>query len=284
MLPAGLSAPERALVQTQHDLTSTKLYLQSLLDERDSKRQELVSANEEIQSANEELQSTNEELETTKEELQSSNEELQTVNDELSNRNNVLTQAGNDLSKLLNSVNLPVLMLSNELHIRHFTQQAQKLINVRPSDVGRPFADIRLNLEVEGLGETLLEVLSSLNAQEMEVKDCDGRWYLLRVRPYRTTDNKIDGLVLVLVDIDQHRRSQQDMRAARDFAASVIASIPLPLVVLDSERRVCAFNEALCQLTGLGRAALESRPVVDLVAGLWAMDKPLGEDAGQAAK
>ncbi len=273
--PAELSDPEKTLVQLQHDLSSTKVYLQSLLDERDSKNQELVSANEEIQSANEELQSTNEELETTKEELQSSNEELQTVNDELSNRNAVLTQAGNDLSNLLNSVNLPVLMLSNELHIRHFTPQAQKLINVRPSDVGRPFGDIRLNLQVEQMEQRLLEVLDTLSAQEMEVQDRDGRWYLLRVRPYRTTDNKIEGLVLVLVDIDQHRRSQQQLRDARDFAASVIANTPLPLVVVDSTRKIVSLNDAFCDLSRMGRHALEGRPVAEVAAALWSLEEPL---------
>ena len=107
---------DRLISQLRHDLSSTRSYLQSLLEDRDAKNQELVSANEEIQSANEELQSTNEELETTKEELQSSNEELHTVNDELQNRNMVLTQASNDLINLLNSVNLPVLMLSNDLN------------------------------------------------------------------------------------------------------------------------------------------------------------------------
>src|SRR5581483_8529504 len=135
---------EPTIAQLQSDLSSSRLYLQTLLEERDAKNQELVSANEEIQSANEELQSTNEELETTKEELQSSNEELQTVNDELQNRNTVLTQTTNDLSNLLNSVNLPVLMLSEDLSIRHFTPQAQRLMNVRTSDIGRPFGDIRL--------------------------------------------------------------------------------------------------------------------------------------------
>src|SRR6185312_13966166 len=117
----------------------------------DVKNQELISANEEIQSANEELQSTNEELETTKEELQSSNEELQTVNDELQNRNAILTRASNDLSNLLNSVNLPVLMLSSEFYIRHFTPQMQRLMNLRATDIGRPFRDITLNLDVENL-------------------------------------------------------------------------------------------------------------------------------------
>ena len=119
------------LERLRQDLSATKLYLQTLLEERDAKNQELVSANEEIQSANEEMQSTNEELETTKEELQSSNEELQTVNDELQQRNAILTQTTNDLTNLLNSVNLPVLMLSNELNIRHFTPPTQRLMNLR---------------------------------------------------------------------------------------------------------------------------------------------------------
>ncbi|HLI75784.1 MAG TPA: CheR family methyltransferase [Acidobacteriaceae bacterium] len=271
----GVEEADRTVAQLQHDLTSTKVYLQSLLDERDSKNQELVSANEEIQSANEELQSTNEELETTKEELQSSNEELQTVNDELSSRNAVLTQASNDLSNLLNSVNLPVLMLSNELHIRHFTPQTQKLMSVRPTDIGRPFGDIRLNIAVENLETRLLEVLDTLTAQEVEVQDRDGRWYLLRIRPYRTTDNKIEGLVLVMVDIDQHRRSQQQLRDARDFAASVIASIPLPLVVVNSAAQVISLNNAFCALTGMARGALEGQELVDLAGTLWSMEAPI---------
>ena len=131
---AAAAAPERdpLVDRLRQDLASNKLYLQTLLEERDARNQELVSANEEIQSANEELQSTNEELETTKEELQSSNEELQTVNDELQQRNTILTQTTNDLSNLLNSVNLPVLMLSNELNIRHFTPPTQRLMNLRP--------------------------------------------------------------------------------------------------------------------------------------------------------
>ena len=167
---AGNQATEHAIAQLRRDLNSTKLYLQSLLGERDSKNQELISANEEVQSANEELQSTNEELETTKEELQSSNEELQTVNEELSNRNSVLMQASNDLSNLLNSVNLPVLMLSNELHIRHFTPQTQKLMSVRSSDIGRPFGEIRLNLVVENLETRLLQVLEDLTRRRWKFR------------------------------------------------------------------------------------------------------------------
>lgn len=135
--PLTQDEKERLVAQLRQDLSSTRFHLQSLVEERDARNQELVSANEEIQSANEELQSTNEELETTKEELQSANEELQTVNEELQQRNNILTQTGNDLTNLLNSVNIPLLMLTSDLRIRQFTPPMQRLLSVRPADIGR---------------------------------------------------------------------------------------------------------------------------------------------------
>ena len=267
--PLSAEDKYRIISQLRHDLSSTKLYLQALLEERDAKNQELLSANEEIQSANEELQSTNEELETTKEELQSSNEELQTVNEELQNRNAILTEAINDLSSLLNSVNLPVLMLSNDLTIRHFTPPTQRVMNVRASDVGRPFRELRINLDVEDLTPLLTEVLETLNAREIEVQDRHGHWYLLRVRPYRTADNKIEGLVVVLVDIDQLRRSQQELRSSRDFARSVIQAVPLPLAVVDCELQIRTVNHAFCRLTGLPNGDVERRFLPGVLDRLW---------------
>ena len=273
-LSPELSAEEkdRLISQMRHDLSHTKLYLQSLLEERDAKNQELVSANEEIQSANEELQSTNEELETTKEELQSSNEELHTVNEELQNRNAILTQASNDLLNLLTSVNLPVLILSNELTIRHFTPPTQRVMNLRASDVGRPFSELRVKLDVDDLTPLLTEVLDTLAPREIEVRDHEGRWYLLRVRPYRTADNKIEGLVVALVDIDQLRRSQQELRSARDFSRSVIQGVPLPLVVVDSELKIRATNQAFCSLTRLSSVELDRRFLPALASTLWDLD------------
>jgi two-component system CheB/CheR fusion protein len=263
--------------QMQHDLTSTKLYLESLLEERDAKNQELVSANEEIQSANEELQSTNEELETTKEELQSSNEELHTVNEELQNRNSILTQASNDLVNLLNSVNLPVLMLSNDLTIRQFTPPTQRVMNLRPADIGRPLSELRLNLDVHDLTPLFTEVLETLSAREIEVQDKNKHWYLLRVRPYRTTENRIEGLVVALVDIDQLRRSQQELRTARDFSRSVMQGVPLPLVVVDGEFKIRATNQAFCQLSNFGNSDLDGRLLPALAGTLWGLEKPLRE-------
>jgi len=263
---------DRMIAQLRQDLTSTRFHLQSLVEERDARNQELVSANEEIQSANEELQSTNEELETTKEELQSANEELQTVNDELQQRNNVLTQTGNDLTNLLNSVNIPLLMLTSDLHIRQFTPPMQKLLNVRSSDVGRAISEIRLQLSLENIEPILTEVLETLGTRELEVQDRDGRWHLLRVRPYRTSENKIEGLVVLLLDIDQLRRSQQHLVDARDFASSVVESVPVPIVVLNGDCSIRTHNKAFRQLTHLQPKELEARSLPDLASLLWNLD------------
>lgn len=260
---------DRLVAQLRQDLNSTRFHLQSLVEERDVRNQELVSANEEIQSANEELQSTNEELETTKEELQSANEELQTVNDELQQRNSVLTQTGNDLTNLLNSVNIPLLMLSNDLQIRQFTPPMQRLLNVRPSDIGRSIGEIRLQLSVEDIQPLLNEVLETLGTRELEVQDREGRWHLMRVRPYRTSENKIEGLVLVLVDIDQLRRSQQGLMDARDFAASVVEAVPVPIVVLTPDLSIRTANTAFRVLTQMKDKELEARSLPDLAAYLW---------------
>jgi two-component system CheB/CheR fusion protein len=274
--PAAASQREQGLiaesiVQLRHDLSTTKVYLQSLIEERDARNQELISANEEIQSANEELQSTNEELETTKEELQSSNEELQTTNEELQLRNATLTQATNDLNNLLTNVNIPVLMLNNELQIRHFTPPSQKLMNIRAADLGRPITDIRLNLSVENLEPILQDVLDTLATHELEVQDRHGRWHLLRVRPYRTSDNKIEGLVLVLVDIDQLRKSQQQLKDAHDFALAVVDSVNIPLVVLNMDLRIRDTNSAFRELAGRTAEELVSDSFPDLVQLLWNM-------------
>ncbi len=263
---------DRLIAQLRQDLTSTRFHLQSLVEERDARNQELVSANEEIQSANEELQSTNEELETTKEELQSANEELQTVNDELQQRNNVLTQTGNDLTNLLNSVSIPLLMLTSDLRIRQFTPPMQKLLNVRPADIGRSISEIRLQLSIEDIEPILTEVLETLGTRELEVKDRDGRWHLLRVRPYRTADNKIEGLVIVLVDIDQLRRSQLHLLDARDFASSVVESVPVPIVVLNEDCSIRTVNTAFRGLTQMQAKELENRSLPDLATHLWGVE------------
>ena len=184
------------------ELEATREYLQSIIEEQRTTNEELRSANEEIQSANEELQSINEEMETAKEELQSTNEELTTVNEELQNRNDELIQLNNDLNNLLSSVNIPIIMLGNDLRIRRFTPVSEKVMNLIPADVGRPITDIKSNLKLQDLRDLIIRVINSLETQETEVEDVNGRWYSMRIRPYRTIDNKIDGVVMVLLDLD----------------------------------------------------------------------------------
>ena len=159
-------------------------------------------------------------------------------------------------------------MLGGRLDIRHFTPPTQRVMNLRPADIGRPFGEIRLNLQLDDLNAVLLEVLETLAPRELEVRDNEGHWYLMRIRPYRTAENKIDGLVIVLIDIDQLRRSQQEMRAARDFASSVISNIPLPLAVVDRSFRIQSANEAFSSLTGQGTAEVRARLLMDPVVSL----------------
>ena len=270
--PRTVGTRETVNAQLRDDLDATRLHLQSLLEERDAHNQELVSANEEIQSANEELQSSNEELETTKEELQSSNEELQTVNEELQQRNLVLVQTGNDLSNLLNSVNIPLLMLTSDLKIRQFTPPMQRLMNIRPADVGRSISEIRLQLSVEDIEPLLIEVLETLNARELEVMDREGKWHLLRIRPYRTAENRIEGLVVVLVDIHQLRSSQQELSDARDFVSTVLESVPVAVVVLNRDCTIRTVNTAFRELTRLPTRELTGRSLPDLVEAVWGIN------------
>lgn len=205
-------APPKPPVETKQatrlkrELEATRDYLQSIIEEQEAMNAELRSANEEIQSSNEELQSTNEELETAKEELQSSNEELITINEELERSNEELAHANNDLLNLLASVDLPIVMLDSGLRIRRFNPSAQRTLNLIPTDAGRSIRDLKLTLDLNDLDKMIAAVIDTLEVRELEVHDRNGRNYHLRIRPYKTADNKIDGAVLVLIDIDQLKK------------------------------------------------------------------------------
>lgn len=189
------------LAQLEIDLATTKEFLQTVSEEYEATNEELRSANEEIQSSNEELQSTNEELETAKEELQSSNEELITLNETLANRNAELGQANNDLLNLLGNVDIPVVMVGHDLRIRRFTPPAGKILSLIPTDIGRPIGDLRPAIPLHDLSRKIREVLETLSAKEEEVAGPDGRCHLVRIKPYRTEDHKIEGVVVALFDV-----------------------------------------------------------------------------------
>jgi two-component system CheB/CheR fusion protein len=200
--PLGKTATERELGELRRELAASKESLQAIIEEQEATNEELKSANEEIESSNEELQSTNEELETAKEELQSTNEELTTLNEELSNRNLEMMQLTSELNNLLASIQMPIVMVDNALTVRRATPAARGAFNILPTDIGRPLIELRPNIDVPDLENILQEVIETLSTRERKVRDREGRQYMLRVRPYRTTENKIDGAVLTLIDMD----------------------------------------------------------------------------------
>ena len=192
---------DRQLEQLKQELASTKEYLQAIIETLESTNEELQSANEEIQSGNEELQSTNEELQTSKEELESANEELHTVNDEMQHRNELLTQLNNDLSNLLNSINVPMVMVGPDLNIRRFTSRAAKMLGLSATDIGRPITRLKLKTELENLERKMLDVMAEVRTKQYRVR-ADGESWDLRLSPYRTSDNRIDGVVLSVMAPD----------------------------------------------------------------------------------
>ena len=175
-------------------------------------QEELRSANEELQSTNEELQSTNEELTTSKEEMQSLNEELQTVNAELQAKVDELSRANNDMKNLLNSTDIATLFLDNELNVRRFTPQATKIIKLIPGDVGRPITDLASDLRYPELADDAREVLRTLVFAEKPIGARDGRWFTVRIMPYRTLDDRIDGVVITFADITVAKTLEAKLR------------------------------------------------------------------------
>jgi len=224
--------------------TVAQSHLELLIHEQKNLNEDLKIANEEILSSNEELQSTNEELETAKEEIQAANEELSTTNEELRSQYFEQSQLNNDLTNLLASIQIPVLMLANDLKIRRFTPTAKKIFNLIATDIGRPFSDIRSALDVSDLEEMILEVIETLNSKEQPVQTLSGYWYNLRIYPYRTTENQIDGVVIILLDIDALKRSARTLEEARNYAEAIVEAVPTPLVALNVDWQVKKANRA----------------------------------------
>jgi two-component system, chemotaxis family, CheB/CheR fusion protein len=186
--------------------------IETLREETRATREELQSANEELQSTNEELQSTNEELTTSKEEMQSMNEELQTINSELQTKLDDLALAQSDMQNLLNSIEIAILFLDGDLNVRRYTDRASRIISLRESDVGRPLSDLTTSLQYSDLHENALETLSTLRPSEEQVRTDDGRWFSVRIMPYRRLDNVIDGVVITLLDITATKTPEQAPR------------------------------------------------------------------------
>jgi two-component system CheB/CheR fusion protein len=260
----------RELMRANHEVEHLREQLHTLIDEHETTLEEFKSANAEILSANEELQSSNEELETTKEELQSSNEELSTLNEELQNSNAELTQANNDQLNLMTNVNLPVVMVGNDLRIRRFTPPAERLLNLLPGDLGRRLGEIRPNIEPDDLEELARTTIEGGMFQEREVRVKDGPWYLLRVRPYKTWEEKVEGAVLSFQDIDSLKRT---LEQTRTFAEALIENARESVLVLDEGLRVSMANRAFYQTFQVSPEETKGRLIYHLGNRQWDIPK-----------
>ena len=191
---AGLAEADRELLRVRAEARATHEAMQV-------SQEELRSTNEELQSTNEELQSTNEELTTSKEEMQSLNEELQTINAELQSKVDELSRISNDMKNLLDSTDIATLFLDKDLNVRRYTPQVTQIVKLIPGDVGRPITDLVTDLKDPSLAKDVREVLRTLISTEKPVAACDGRWFTVRIMPYRTLDDRIDGVVITFADI-----------------------------------------------------------------------------------
>lgn len=265
---AGASESRRTAA-LEAELAETREYLQSVQEQHEAANEELQASNEEVQSANEELQSINEELETSKEELESANEELTTVNEEMAHRNAELHLLNSDLVNVQTSTQQAIVLLGRNLMIRRFSVQAEKQFNLLAADVGRPFSSVRHNLDVSDLDRFFTEVIDSVRAGEREVRDKDGRWFSLRVRPYFTLDNKVDGAVLVLVDISDLKRKEQAIAAAQQHAQNIIATVREPLIVLTADLRIESANRSFYDTFRVTPAETVGKFIYDLGNRQW---------------
>jgi len=227
------------------ELQSTREYLQATIEELETSNEELKSTNEEMQSVNEELQSANEELETSKEELQSTNEELSTVNSELQNKVDELSKVRDDMNNLLAATEIASIFLDTSLHIKGFTPAAARVIKLIPADIGRPLGDLKSIFAEVDLAEQAKKVLNDLNTLEKEIISEEQNWYLLKVIPYRTTDNVIDGVMVTVIDIHKVKQADKVRRLA-----TVLEDANDAVTVQDFEGRILAWNKGAEKMYG----------------------------------
>jgi len=255
-------ALEERLLHAEEDLQTTR-------EEMQSSQEELKSTNEELQSTNEELQSTNEELTTSREEMQSLNEELQTVNTELESRVADLSHVNDDMKNLLNSTSIATVFLDDTLKLRWYTAAMTTLVNLLPGDVGRPVTDIASDLFHPDLPRDAREVLRTLVPSEREVATREGRQFSVRTIPYRTLENRIDGVVIGFSEITAFRALEGELDDARAYAEAIVATIREPLLVLDGAMRVVSANGSFYETFRVAPGEVEGLELFALGNGQW---------------
>jgi two-component system CheB/CheR fusion protein len=257
------------------ELKSTRENLQATIEEMETSNEELQSTNEEFQAANEELQSANEELETSREELQSVNEELMMLNSEHQAKIEENARIINDMNNMLASTEIATIFLDNDLGIKGFTPAATKIINIIKTDIGRPVKDFSLNLVYDTLIDDVLQVLNTLILREKEVTDKNGNWYLMRILPYRTTENVIDGAVVTFIEITQRKRAQQMElaeqieRNSRVFAEGIVDTERESLVILDKDMHVISANRSFYRTFKTSKEETENKSIFEINNRSW---------------
>ena len=229
-------------LELEKELRRAREEMQSTLEEMQTSQEELKSTNEELQSTNEELQSTNEELTTSKEEMQSLNEELQTVNAELTSKVEDFSRVNNDMKNLLNSTDIATLFLDKDLNIRRFTNEATKIFKLINSDIGRPFTDQVSDLVYPDLSTDALEVLRTLVYIQKQIPAKDGRWFSIRIMPYRTFDDRIDGLVITFVNNSDMKHLEGELLETEQMHQLILNSSSDVIIRLSTEWKVLEFN------------------------------------------
>lgn len=254
---APVASPQESIriTELEKELQITRESHQTTIEELESSNEELKSTNEEMQSSNEELQSTNEELESSKEELQSLNEELQTVNAELQSKLDELSAAQDDMRNLLNSTEIATIFVDNNLRVRRFTPEATDIVNLIQTDVGRPLEHVVSNLDYDQMIADLTEVMAKLTPKEVEVNTPKGNWYNMRIIPYRTVDNRIDGAVMTFSAIKDQKAAQaqlhdeiSDIGQAQAMVRAIFDMNSDPLVVLDNKMNMVIANKGYTEL------------------------------------
>ena len=258
------SAETSRVAQLNRELDSTRHELETTIRELNASNQELTALNEEAVSLNEEFQSTNEELETSREELQSLNEELTTANSQLQESLEQQRNTSTDLKNILDSSQIATLFLDREFKVRYFTPAATALFKLIASDIGRPLTDLAIPFVGVDLLAGARTVLGNLTPIQLEVKSASGSWYLCGLSPYRTEDDRIDGIVINLADISELKASEEKLHRAQAYTNAVIGSIHEPLVVLDREQRVESASESFYRLFGGSPEGSFGRPLLSI--------------------
>lgn len=279
------AAVEPAARQLEEELIRLKAQMRVTIEQYEVQAEEAKAANEELQAMNEELRSTAEELETSQEELQSVNEELQTVNQELKVKIDEISHANNDMRNLMSSTEIGTIFVDRSLRVKLFTPRIRDIFNLIPADVGRPLLDINSKLTATELGSDLERVLERLNTIEREVETRDGHWHLMRLLPYRTAEDRIDGVVVTFLDITERKNAEEELQRSREalehrvaertaelreataMLQAIVDSSPLAILAIDQRRNVIAWNGAAERMFGLKAEGVLGKPLPSIVDG-----------------